>query len=166
MTSNGRSLLRQGVATSVGNGQAGPVNLFARRARVPADVGDGFVAGESVALQTGFAGALTPAERRAHEPVNVELTLETEGGRRVVVVCRNHVVGFVPPSHEESVRAQVVAAGRARLETAGQVYRSEEGWWRLWVGPHRTDGFPSPEPGAETLGTPRRTIFGFGLPEN
>ncbi|NUU19205.1 hypothetical protein HP550_18305 [Cellulomonas humilata] len=142
------------------------MRLFARRVVVLADVGDGFVAGEAVALQTGFAGALSPAERASQVPVPVELTLESEGGRRIVVVCRNHVVGFVPPSHEESARAQLAAAGRARLETPGQVFRDTEGWWRLWVGPPRAGGFPGPEPGADTLGVPRRKIFGIALPDD
>ncbi|KQY46490.1 hypothetical protein [Cellulomonas sp. Root137] len=142
------------------------MKLFARRGAVPADVGDGFVAGEAVALQTAFAGALIPAERAAQAPVRVDLTLETEGGGRVVVVCRNHVVGFVPPSREESARAQLAAAGRARLETSGQVFRDAEGWWRLWVGPPRTGAFPAPEPGADTLGEARRKIFGIALPDD
>ncbi|WP_315094319.1 hypothetical protein [uncultured Cellulomonas sp.] len=137
-----------------------------RRGRVPADVGGGFVAGEAVALQTAFAGALTPAERRSPDPVRVDLSLETEGGGRVVVVCRNHVVGFVPPSHEQSLLAQVAAAGRARLETSGQMYREAEGWWRLWVGPPRAGHFPAPEPGADTLGEPTRRIFGLALPDD
>ncbi len=145
---------------------AGPVKLFARRGSVVADVGEGFVAGEAVALQTAFADALVPAERAAHAPVRVDLTLETEGGGRAVVVCRNHVVGFVPPSREESVRAQLAAAGRARLETPGQVFRDTEGWWRLWVGPPRSGAFPAPEPGADTLGVPRRKIFGIALPDD
>ncbi|WP_421735503.1 hypothetical protein [Cellulomonas sp.] len=142
------------------------MKLFVRRGAVLADVGDGFVAGEAVALQTGFVGALGPAERASHAPVHVELTLESEGGRRIVVVCRNHVVGFVPPSHEEAVRAQLAAAGRARLETPGQAFHDAEGWWRLWVGPPRAGDFPGPEPGADTLGVPRRKIFGISLPDD
>src|SRR3954447_8611138 len=100
--------------------------MFTRRGRVTADVGDGFVAGEAAALQTGLAAALSGAERGS-SVVPVELTFETEDGSHVVVVCRNHTVGFVPPSHLESVRAQLVAAGRARLETTGQVYRDDVG---------------------------------------
>jgi hypothetical protein len=141
------------------------VNLFARRGRVPAQVGGGFVAGESAALQTAFVAALSPAERSSHAPVRVDLTFETEGGRRIVIVCRNHTIGFVPPSEEDLVRAQVRAAGRAHLETSGQVYRAGGGW-RLWVGPPREGDFPEPEPGADTLAPPRRQIFGFALPDD
>jgi hypothetical protein len=141
------------------------MRLFAHRGTVPADVGDGFVAGEAVALQTGFASALTGVERGATAPVPVDLTFETEGGSHVLVVCRNRVVGFVPPSREGSVRAQLAAAGRARLETSGQVFRADGGW-RLWVGPPRAGDFPDPEPGADTLGAPRRTIFGVALPDD
>ncbi|MEZ0446301.1 hypothetical protein [Cellulomonas sp. ICMP 17802] len=141
------------------------MNLFGHRDGVPADVGDGFVAGEAVALQTAFTAALTATERR-RLPAPVEVTFETEGGEHVVVVCRNHTVGFVPPSHEESVRAQVRAAGRAHLETTGQVYRDDDGVWRLWVGPPRPGGFPAPEPGADTLKAPQRRIFGLALPDD
>ena len=82
-----------------------------------------------------------------------------------MLVCRNHTVGFVPPSHEESVRAQLAAAGRAHLETAGQIYR-DAGGRRLWVGPPRAGGFPAPEPGADTLAPPPRRIFGLALPDD
>jgi hypothetical protein len=139
--------------------------MFARRGRVTADVGDGFVAGEAAALQTGLSAALTGAERGSSAPVSVELTFETEGGEHVVLVCRNHTVGFVPPSHEESVRAQLASAGRAHLVTLGQIYRDTHGR-RLWVGPARTDGFPDPEPGADTLAAPPRRIFGVALPDD
>ncbi|MBO3086068.1 hypothetical protein [Cellulomonas fengjieae] len=140
------------------------MKLFARRGAVLADVGDGFVAGEAVALQAAFTGALTAAERSSAEPVRVDLTLETEHGGRALVVCRNHVVGFVPPSWDQAVRAQVAAAGRARLATTGQVYRAEEGW-RLWVGPPHAGDFPGPEPGADTLRAPQRRILGIALPD-
>jgi len=139
--------------------------MFTRRGRVTADVGDGFVAGEAAALQIGLASALTGAERGATEPVRVELRFETEGGEHVVLVCRNHTVGFVPPSHEEDVRAQLAAAGRAHLETSGQIYRVGDGR-RLWVGPPRAGGFPAPEPGADTLAPPQRRIFGLALPND
>ncbi|KQR17486.1 hypothetical protein ASF78_09455 [Cellulomonas sp. Leaf334] len=138
--------------------------MFTRRGQVTADVGDGFVAGEAAALQTGLSAALTGAERGS-APAPVALTFETEGGEHVVIVCRNHTVGFVPPSHEESVRAQLDAAGRAHLQTTGQVYRDGDGW-RLWVGPPRSDGFPAPEPGADTLAPPQRRIFGLALPDD
>ena len=141
------------------------VRMFARRGRVTADVGDGFVAGEAAALQTGLSAALTSAERGSSTPVRVELTFETEGGEQVVLVCRNHTVGFVPPSHVESVHAQLAAAGRAHLETSGQIYRVGSGR-RLWVGPPRTGGFPAPEPGADTLAPPQRRIFGLALPDD
>lgn len=147
-----------------GRWDAGAVTMFRRRGRVEADVGDGFVAGEAAALQTGLAASLTGAERRS-TVAPVPLAFETEDGSHVVIVCRNHTVGFVPPSHVESVRAQLVAAGRARLETSGQVYRDEVGW-RLWVGPSRTDGFPAAEPGADTLAPPRRRIMGITLPDD
>ena len=139
--------------------------MFARRGRVTADVGDGFVAGEAAALQTGLSAALTGAERGSSEPVRVDLTFETEGGEHIVLVCRNHTVGFVPPSHEESVRAQLAAAGRAHLVTLGQVYGGTGGR-RLWVGPLRAGGFPDPEPGADTLAAPKRRIFGLALPDD
>lgn len=139
--------------------------MFTRRGRVTADVGDGFVAGEAAALQTGLAAALTTVERGSSGPARVELTFATEDGNHVVIVCRNHTVGFVPPSHEDSVRAQLAAAGRAHLETTGQVYRDGDGW-RLWVGPPRSEGFPEPEPGADTLAPPQRRIFGLALPDD
>jgi len=139
--------------------------MFTRRGQVTADVGDGFVAGEAAALQVGLAAALSGTERGASGPVRVDLTLATEGGTRVVVVCRNHTVGFVPPSQEESVRAQVAAAGRARLTTSGQVFRGADGL-RLWVGPPRTDELPDSEPGADTLAPPQRRIFGIVLPND
>lgn len=139
--------------------------MFTRRGRVTADVGGGFVAGEAAALQTGLSAALTTTERGSTAPVRVALRFETEGGEHVVIVCRNHTVGFVPPSHEESVRSQLAAAGRAHLETSGQVYRDGDGR-RLWVGPPRSDGFPAPEPGADTLAPPRRKIFGLALPDD
>ncbi|WP_157465630.1 hypothetical protein [Cellulomonas sp. Leaf395] len=141
------------------------MGMFTRRGRVTADVGDGFVAGEAAALQIGLSAALTGAERGSSAPVRVDLTFETEGGEHVVLVCRNHTVGFVPPSHEESVRAQIAAAGRAHLATLGQVYRDGAGW-RLWVGPPRAGGFPAPEPGADTLAPPQRRIFGLALPDD
>jgi len=128
-------------------------------------VGTGFVAGEAVALQTAIAVALTGTERASSAPVRVDLTLETEGGGRALVVCRNQVVGFVPPSWQESVRTQRAAAGRARLVTSGQVYRVGAGW-RLWVGPPREGDFPAPEPGADTLGAPQRRILGIALPDD
>lgn len=139
--------------------------MFTRRGRVTADVGDGFVAGEAAALQTGLAAALTTVERGSSGPARVELTFATEDGNHVVIVCRNQTVGFVPPSHEDSVRAQLAAAGRAHLETTGQVYRDGDGW-RLWVGPPRSGGFPPPEPGADTLAAPQRRIFGLALPDD
>ena len=139
--------------------------MFTRRGQVTADVGDGFVAGEAAALQTGLSAALTGAERASSAPVRVDLTFETEGGDHVVLVCRNHTVGFVPPSHEESVRAQIAAAGRAHLRASGQVYRDGDGR-RLWVGPPRAGGFPDPEPGADTLDAPKRRIFGIALSDD
>jgi hypothetical protein len=139
--------------------------MFTRRGRVTADVGDGFVAGEAAALQTGLSAAQTSAERGTSAPVRVELTFETEGGEHVVLVCRNHTVGFVPPSHEESVHAQLAAAGRAHLVTSGQIYRVADRW-RLWVGPPLAGGFPAPEPGADTLAPPQRRIFGLALPND
>ena len=138
--------------------------MFRRRGRVDADVGEGFVAGEAAALQTGLAAALTGAERR-ETAARVGLSFETEDGSHVVIVCRNHTVGFVPPSHVESVLAQLVAAAGARLETSGQVYRDDVGW-RLWVGPPPTDGFPAPEPGADTLPPPQRRMMGIVLPDS
>ena len=140
------------------------MSRFRRRGRVDADVGDGFVAGEATALQTGLAAALTGAERRS-TVAPVGLTFATEDGSHVVIFCRNHTVGFVPPSHVESVLTQLVAAGRARLETSGQVYRDDVGW-RLWVGPPRADGFPPPEPGADTLAPPQRRMMGIVLPDS
>ncbi|WP_456787138.1 hypothetical protein [Cellulomonas sp. P5_C5] len=124
-----------------------------------ADVGDGFVAGEAPALQVGLAAA------RSGDSARVGLTFETEGGSHVVLVCRNRIVGFVPPSHEEPVRAQLAAAGRAHLVALGQIYRDADGW-RLWVGPPRTGEFPAPEPGADTLAAPQRRIFGLALPDD
>lgn len=143
----------------------GVVSMFARRGQVPADVGDGFVAGEAAALQTGLSEALTGTERGAAGPVRVDLTLVTEDGTHVVLVCRNHTVGFVPASHLEAVRAQLAAAGRARLVTSGQIFR-DDGGLRLWVGPPHADGFPAPEPGADTLAPPQRRVFGLALPDD
>ena len=150
---------------SRGRWDAGAVRMFTRRGRVTADVGDGFVAGEAAALQIGLAAALTGVERGSSAPVRVDLTFETEGGEHVVLVCRNHTVGFVPPSHEESVRAQFAAAGRARLVTPGRCTATATGGGS-GSGRLARAGSPQPEPGADTLAAPQRRIFGLALPDD
>jgi hypothetical protein len=74
-------------------------------ARVAADVGPGFHAAEATALQTAVRGVLGAVERAADRPVPVEVRLEGGRDAAVVVVCRNHVVGFVPAEHGAALRA-------------------------------------------------------------
>ena len=104
------------------------MRLFGRHAEVSAEVGDGFVAGEAVALQTSFQAALSGRERSAREPVPAELQLDGGKGGRVVLIWRNVVVGFVPPSHEQSLLAQVAAAGRAHLLDREAVRHVQQRW--------------------------------------
>jgi hypothetical protein len=138
------------------------VKLFGRRPHVPAEVGDGFVAGEAVALQTSFTAALDARERAAGDPVNAELVVEPGRGELVVLVWRNVVVGFVPPAHRDTLREQLAVAGNARLVTSGQVFRRDD-TWHVWVGPPRA-AFPETEPGTDRLAAPPCTIFGIALP--
>jgi hypothetical protein len=79
-----------------------------------------------------------------------------------VVQWRNRNVGFVPPSHRESLAAQLDAAGKAAVRADGLVYRDGE-LWRVWVGPRPDAGFPAVEPGHDELPVPDATIFGFTL---
>lgn len=139
------------------------MGLFGRHAEVPAEVGDGFVAGEAVALQTSFQAALTGRERSAREPVLAELQLEGGKGGRVVLIWRNVVVGFVPPAHEVDLRGQLHRAGKDRLVCPGQVYRDGD-LWRVWVGARPPAGAREPEPGTDRLAAPPTRIFGLALP--
>lgn len=139
------------------------MRLFGRRDAVPAQVGDGFVAGEAVALQTSFQAALTGHERAAREPVAAELQLDPGKGGRVVLVWRNVVVGFVPPAHEADLRGQLNRAGKGRLVCPGQVYRDGD-VWRVWVGARPPVEHPAPEPGTDRLSAPPTRIFGLALP--
>lgn len=141
------------------------MRLFGRHAEVPAEVGDGFVAGEAVALQTSFRAVLTAPERTAGEPVRAELQLEPGKGGRVVVVWRNVVVGFVPPAHEADLRGQRNRAGKDRLVSPGQVYR-DGAVWRVWVGPRPPAGHRAPEPGADRLAAPPTRVLGLALPKH
>lgn len=132
-------------------------------ARVAADVGPGFHVAEAAALQTALQGALGAVERAAGRPVPVEVRLEGGRDAAVVVVCRNHVVGFVPAEHGDGLRAQLDAAGRrTRLVAPGLVFPDGD-LWRVWVGEQPAGGLPPVPEGLDTLAAPDPTVLGIPL---
>lgn len=132
-------------------------------ARIAADVGPGFHAAEATALQTAVRGVLGAVERAADRPVPVEVRLEGGRDAAVVVVCRNHVVGFVPAEHGAALRAQVDAAGRwTRLVAPGLLFRDGD-LWRVWVGAEPDGGLPPVPAGLDVLTAPDPTVLGIPL---
>lgn len=138
------------------------MTVFRRRPRVPADLTGGFLALEARALQTSLIEALTGVERAAGRPVPVELTVERGRGDRVVVHCRNLVVGFVPDDRAPALAEQVEHAGRARLLVPGVLY-PDAGLWRVWVGAVPADGLPAGDQDADRLPAPEATVLGIPL---
>lgn len=143
-----------------------------RRPRVAADVGPGFHAAEARGLQTALHAVLTAVERAAGRPVPVEVRLDASRDAAVVVVCRNRVVGFVPPGAADLVtglRAQQERAGRRALLVApGLLHRDADagagaGLWRVWVGAEPDGGLPDVPVGLDTLAAPELSIFGVPL---
>lgn len=131
-----------------------------RRAQVPADVGAGFWVAEARALQRAIAFALTAAERAAATaPATLQLAPGLED--RVVVLWRNHIVGFVPPAQTGPLRAQLAAAEGVDLVVAGHVIR-HDGLWRIWAG-HDVPGTPPPADDGEVTPAPE-SIFGIPIP--
>jgi hypothetical protein len=129
---------------------------------VLADLTGGFLALEARALQTSVVEALTGVERAAGRPVPVELTVEPGRGERVVVHCRNLVVGFVPEDRAPALAEQVVHAGRARVVVPGVLF-PDGALWRVWVGAVPADGLPVGEEGADRLPAPEATVLGIPL---
>ncbi|HLV04165.1 hypothetical protein [uncultured Georgenia sp.] len=139
------------------------MRIFDRRRRppVPADVGAGFWVAEARGLQRAIGFALTAAERAATTaPATLQLSPGLEG--RVVVQWRNHIVGFVPPAHAASLRAQLAAADGAELVVEGHVVH-HDGLWRIWAGPDLPADPPPPDDDGE-VEPPPTTIFGIALP--
>ncbi|HEY0215599.1 MAG TPA: hypothetical protein VGC57_04325 [Cellulomonas sp.] len=138
-----------------------------RRPRVPADLVGGFLAGEARALQTSVREVLTGLERAAGQPVPVELVVEHGKGERLVLLCRNLVVGFVVDGHAPALSDQLEHAGRARLVVPGVLYPDGD-LWRVWVGAVPAAGLPVgaeteeadrlPAPEAAVLGIPLRRV--------
>ncbi|HEY0187368.1 MAG TPA: hypothetical protein VGC67_07770 [Cellulomonas sp.] len=138
------------------------MSLFRRRPRVAAELPTGFHAGEALALQASVLSALTAVERATGGPVPV--LLEVDAGRppRLVLVCRNLVVGFVPEACAGPLDAQRTAAGRARLVVPGLLHRDER-LWRVWAGPVPAEGLPAVPPGTDTLAAAPVTVLGIPL---
>jgi hypothetical protein len=139
-----------------------------RTTRVAADVGAGFHAAEARGLQTALVGVLTAVERAAGTAVPVEVRLDATRDAAVVVLCRNQVVGFVPPDPAglaAGFRAQQAGAGRrARLVAPGLLHRdAATALWRVWVGAEPDDGLPPVPEGLDTLAAPEPSIFGVPL---
>jgi hypothetical protein len=137
--------------------------ILSRRPRARAEIATGFAATETRALQTSLVGVLAAAERATGAGVPVELLLEPGRDGRVVVVCRNVVVGFVPADRAPALSTQREAAGRkARLVTPGLLHRDGD-VWRVWVGPVPEGGIPATPAGTDTLATPEPTVLGVPL---
>lgn len=139
-----------------------------RRTRVAADVGTGFHAAEARGLQTALHGVLTGVERASTTAVPVEVRLDATRDAAVVVLCRNQVVGFVPPDPPElapGLRAQQEAAGRRALLVAPGLLHRDAGTalWRVWVGAEPEGGLPPVPEGLDTLAAPEPSIFGVPL---
>lgn len=139
-----------------------------RRTRVAADVGPGFHAAEARGLQTALEGVLTAVERAAGRAVPVEVRLDASRDAAVVVLCRNQVVGFVPPAPAElaaGLRAQQERAGRRSLLVAPGLLHRDPGTtlWRVWVGAEPDGGLPPVPEGLDTLAAPEPSIFGVPL---
>ncbi len=139
-----------------------------RRTRVAADVGPGFHAAEARGLQTALGGVLTAVERAVGTAVPVEVRLDASRDAAVVVLCRNQVVGFVPPTPAElaaGLRAQQERAGRRALLVAPGLLHRDAGTtlWRVWVGATPDDGLPPVPEGLDTLAAPEPSVFGVPL---
>lgn len=141
-----------------------PVILSRRaRAQEPAEVAAGFHATEARALQVSLVGVLAAAERATGADVPVELLLEPGRDGRVVVVCRNVVVGFVPADRAAPLADQRQRAGRrARLVAPGLLHRDGD-VWRVWVGPVPGGGVPATPAGTDTLPAPEPSVLGVPL---
>jgi hypothetical protein len=134
-----------------------------RTARVVGDVAVGFHAAEARALQTALVGVLAAAERATGRPVPVDLGVDAGRGDALVLVARNHVVGFVPEEHAPPLRDQRAAAGRrARLVVPGLLVLDGP-TWRVWVGPEPAGAVPPAPPGLDTLPDPQPTVLGVPL---
>jgi hypothetical protein len=94
--------------------------------------------------------------------VPVELTVERGRADRVVVHCRNLVVGFVPDDRAAALAEQVEHAGRARLVVPGMLYPDGD-LWRVWVGAVPAPGLPAGDPDADHLPAPEATVLGIPL---
>ncbi len=135
-----------------------------RRPRVPADLVGGFLAGEARALQTSIREVLTGIERAAGRPVPVELVVEHGRGERLVLLCRNLVVGFVVDGHAPALAGQLGHAGRARLVSPGLLYPDADRW-RVWVGAVPDGGLPTGAEAEDTdrLPAPETAVLGIPL---
>jgi hypothetical protein len=137
--------------------------ILPRRPHARADVASGFLATEARALQTSLVGVLGAAERATGADVPVEVELEPGRDARVVVVCRNVVVGFVPADRAAALAGQRERAGRrARLTAEGLLHRDGD-VWRVWVGPVPDGGLPPTPAGTDTLAAPEPTVLGVPL---
>lgn len=137
--------------------------MRSRHPRVAADVGPGFPVAEARALQTALEGALTAVERAAGRSVPVELRFEPGAGPGVVVVCRNRVVGFVPPDRAPGLRGQLTDAGRRAHLVAPGVLHRQDGLWRAWAGAEPEDGVPPAPDGLDTMAAPDPAVLGIPL---
>lgn len=138
------------------------MRTFHRRPRVPAELAQGFHATEALALQTAVCNALTATERGVARPVPVDLVIDAGRGTRLVVVCRNLVVGFVPEAIAVPLAEQRRAVDRALLVTRGWLFRDQD-LWRVWVGDVPEDGIPEVPAGLDQLPAPQPTILGVPL---
>lgn len=134
-----------------------------RRERVEHVPAEGFLAEEARALATAVREAVRDRGPAPGAPVPVELTVERGAGDRLVVVCRNLVVGFVPASAAVPLTSVLAGAGkRARVVVPGTVH-DDAGVWRVWVGPLPDGGLPGVPDDADRLPPKEPTIVGIPL---
>lgn len=125
---------------------------------VAAELASGFWLTEAPAMQGAIRGAL---QGRASSRSVVELTFEHGLEGRVIGICRNTIVGFVPESHRGVLSQQIdEAAPRALLIHARLHTHDDE--WRIWAGPPWPGDVPPPYPRAQ-IAPERPHIFGIQL---
>lgn len=112
-------------------------------------------------MQRTVVGALRSLET-GMEAIPARLQFSRGAEDHVVVLWRNVIVGFVPPTHRDELRRQLDDAVTAPLVADGHV-RRHDGVWRVWAGPAWPVAEGPPQPPPDEIDPPSNAIFGFPL---
>ncbi len=110
-------------------------------------------------MQRSLLEALGLGDRPAPAVVPAQVLVEPGADDRLVLVWRNVIVGFVPPSSTPDLATQLADAGDAALVAPGVVHHVD-GVWRVWVGAIPARGLPAVPDDLDTLSAPELTILG------